>query len=274
MLPIDLSEKLTSHKIIIVEDSGLAPGHGFPLVQALIDQCDGKNIHQIFTEFSPFVTPPNTIVDTPKEVLKEINEENQGLFIHSLTPLLINSSVKDIVNLLSKLIIQFSLRIFLTHFIFAAILASKSEFVFATIHGDCHPVPTLNILKNHSNLWLKVTSTNFKRTEFQKNHPKGKVEKILYDFEIDFTENRWKLCSVKPSSISNTVENLRQIDEAEILPSSTFNLKLSEKEKTDRSQVELPYLKQNSDKKESQIEYIPDENDDWDDEDPDDDLDF
>ena len=50
MLPIDLSEKLTSHKIIIVEDSGLAPGHGFPLVQALIDQCGGKNIHPIFTQ--------------------------------------------------------------------------------------------------------------------------------------------------------------------------------------------------------------------------------
>ena len=160
---------------------------------------------------------------------------------------------------------------------FAAILASKSEFVFATIHGDCHQRPTLNILKNHSNLWLKVTSTNFKRTEFQKNHPKGKVEKILYDFEIDFNnhENCWKLCSVKPSLISNKVENSGQeIAEAEILPSSTFNLKLSEKEKSDRSQVELPYLKQNSDKKESQIEYIPDENDDWDDEDPDDDLDF
>ena len=112
MLPIDLSEKLTSHKIIIVEDSGSAPGHGFPLVQALIDQCGGKNIHQIFTEFSPFVTPPNTIVDTPKEVLKEINAENQGLFIHSLTPLLINSSVKDVVNLLGKSIIQFYQKIY------------------------------------------------------------------------------------------------------------------------------------------------------------------
>ena len=107
MLPIDLSEKLTSHKIIIVEDTGSAPGHGFPLVQALIDQCVGKNIHEIFTEISPFVTSQNTIVESPKEVLKEINVENQGLFIHSLTPLLINSSVKDIVNLLGKFKIQF-----------------------------------------------------------------------------------------------------------------------------------------------------------------------
>ena len=32
----------------------------------------------------------------------------------------------------------------------------------------------------------------------------------------------------------------------------------------------MPYWK----KKEAKIEYIPDENDDWDDEDPDDDLDF
>ena len=122
-----------------------------------------------------------------------------------------------------------------------------------------------------------MTSTNFKRTEFQKNHPKGKVEKIVYDFEIEFNnqENLWKLCSVQPSSISAKIEkSLQEIAEAEILPSSTFNLSLSEKEKSDRSQVELPYLKQNSDKKESHIEYIPDENDDWDDEDPDDDLDF
>ena len=54
------------------------------------------------------------------------------------------------------------------------------------------------------------------------------------------------------------------------LPSSSFNLNLSEKEKEDRSKVEMPYWK----KKEAKIEYIPDENDDWDDEDPDDDLDF
>ncbi|BES92097.1 Hypothetical protein NTJ_04905 [Nesidiocoris tenuis] len=53
---------------------------------------------------------------------------------------------------------------------------------------------------------------------------------------------------------------------------STFRLALDDKEKSSRAQVVLPYLKKPSGPGTGKILYEPDANDDWDDEDPDDDL--
>lgn len=57
----------------------------------------------------------------------------------------------------------------------------------------------------------------------------------------------------------------------------TFELGLSEREKSARDATELPYTHNSTDKTEESaghIHYVPDEVDDWDDEDPDDDLDI
>ena len=82
----------------------------------------------------------------------------------------------------------------------------------------------------------------------------------------------WEKKSHQISSNPNVIKPVQVVEDKDDspLPTSSFNLTLSEKEKEDRSKVELPYLR----KKEAKIEYIPDENDDWDDEDPDDDLEF
>ena len=137
--------------------------------------------------------------------------------------------------------------------------------IFATVHGDCHSISDIATLKNYSDLWLTVTSPDFKRTEFLKRHSKGKVEFKKYNLEI---EN----FVLKNALLSKKVEKRSVSQEAaETLPTSTFNLQLNKKELEDRSQLEMPYWK---DKKDPKIEYIPDDNDDWDDEDPDDDLDI
>ncbi|XP_014283978.1 elongator complex protein 5 [Halyomorpha halys] len=57
-----------------------------------------------------------------------------------------------------------------------------------------------------------------------------------------------------------------------ILVKTTFKLTLEEKEKESRSQVVLPYTKTSITSVKGRIFYEPDANDDWDDEDPDDDL--
>ena len=49
---------------------------------------------------------------------------------------------------------------------------------------------------NHSDLWLKVHSLDFTKTAVIKSHPKGKVEKTLYDIQIE----NGKLSSIKISS--------------------------------------------------------------------------
>ena len=146
---------------------------------------------------------------------------------------------------------------------FSGTLSTKDNVIFATIHGDCHSISDIATLKNYSDLWLTVTSPDFKRTEFVKRHSKGKVEFKKYNLDIENFVLKNALLSTKvEKSISQG---------AEALPTSTFNLQLNEKEREDRSQLEMPYWK---DKKDPKIEYIPDDNDDWDDEDPDDDLDI
>ena len=146
----------------------------------------------------------------------------------------------------------------------------KIPALLVTIHGDCHIAKDVQILMNHSDLWLKIHCLDFKRTAMIKSHPKGKLEHSLYDLLIESGQ----LIGAKISS-NTVVAPVPAIVEAEhpdesVLPTSSFNLNLSEKEKEDRSKVEMPYWK----KKDAKIEYTPDENDDWDDEDPDDDLDF
>ena len=137
----------------------------------------------------------------------------------------------------------------------------------ATLHGDCHDHQDVKVLMNHSDLWIRVNNNDYKNTSVIKFHPKGKVETFTYDLKV---ENEQLVSGsvplkTKPASISNQVE-----EESSSTPSSSFNLTLSEKEKEDRSKVEMPFWK----KSDAKIDYVPDENDDWDDEDPDDDLDF
>ncbi|RZB45727.1 hypothetical protein BDFB_008731 [Asbolus verrucosus] len=56
---------------------------------------------------------------------------------------------------------------------------------------------------------------------------------------------------------------------------STFKISLSEKEKESRDNLVLPYLpKDNQEESEGKIYYAFDDIDDWDEEDPDDDLDI
>ena len=72
----------------------------------------------------------------------------------------------------------------------------KITALIAVIHGDCHTSKEVQILMNHSDLWLKVHSLDFTKTAVIKSHPKGKVEKTLYDIQIE----NGKLSSAKVSS--------------------------------------------------------------------------
>ena len=111
MLPLELSEKLTSNKVIVVEDLESAPGRGYILAKALFNiiiQNERTCGTEIFTEISPFQTNVQecVLVDTIKDLIKYLIVKSENLknsiFIHSLTPLLINSSMKEVVSLFRK----------------------------------------------------------------------------------------------------------------------------------------------------------------------------
>ena len=146
----------------------------------------------------------------------------------------------------------------------------------ATIHGDCHDSQTVEILKQHSDIWFSITNSTFLQTQVIKFHSKGKVEKSLYDFTIEDAKVKSIVeTKAKNKIIAAGIDTTEAVvkDEASSMPISSFNLSLSDKEKEDRQQLEMPFWKK-PEKSGSKIEYIPDENDDWDEEDPDDDLDF
>ena len=107
MLPLELSEKLSSNKIIIIEDSNCAPGRGYVLARSLSNQLiKEQSIFEFFTEISPF----NKLQECeenigPKDLFEKTKDFKGGvLFIHSLTPTILTSSIKEIIHLLSKLI--------------------------------------------------------------------------------------------------------------------------------------------------------------------------
>ena len=115
MLPLELSEKLTSNKVIVVEDIESAPGRGYILAKALFNiiiqnerTCGTEIFTEIFTEISPFQTNVQEciLVDTIKDLVGKSESLKDSIFIHSLTPLLINSSVKEMVSLFRKSIVH------------------------------------------------------------------------------------------------------------------------------------------------------------------------
>ena len=105
MLPLELSEKLTSNKVIVVEDIESAPGRGYILAKALFNiQNERTSGAEVFTEISPFQTNVQecVLVDSIKDLIVKSENVKDSIFIHSLTPLLINSSVKDVLSLFRK----------------------------------------------------------------------------------------------------------------------------------------------------------------------------
>ena len=100
MLPLELSEKLTSNKVIVVEDLESAPGRGYILAKALFNiiiQNERTCGTEIFTEISPFQTNVQecVLVDSIKDLIVKSENVKDSIFIHSLTPLLINQTCKN-----------------------------------------------------------------------------------------------------------------------------------------------------------------------------------
>jgi len=109
--------------------------------------------------------------------------------------------------------------------------------------------------------------------------------KVIVDKNILIVDNKGDISMVKEKNTVDSQEDSKDVDPASNL---TFNLRLSETEKVARANTSLPYLL-NESKKTAYLEelsvvnhsatggeviYMPDEADDFDDEDPDDDLDF
>ena len=107
-LPLELSENLVkNNKIIFIEDSTATPGRGLALAQALIEtQLQSLNVSTFFNEFSPLDQDLKKILsDNDVQKIKEMFENtspNSVVLLHSLTPLILENSIRKVLQLLRK----------------------------------------------------------------------------------------------------------------------------------------------------------------------------
>ncbi|XP_065903399.1 elongator complex protein 5-like [Dysidea avara] len=144
------------------------------------------------------------------------------------------------------------------------------------LHGDLHSNSDLQRLEQIVSMVMHLdkspvlgkqlcTITRVKRS--------GKVLRKREIFHIG--ENLDGVSSEFVTAKSNTEQ--QSSDNADPTAGLSFNLTLSNKEKRDRSQVQLPYKyteTQKAEQLEGRVFYQPDDVDDWDDSDPDDDVDI
>ncbi|KAK3104437.1 hypothetical protein FSP39_002012 [Pinctada imbricata] len=167
-------------------------------------------------------------------------------------------------------------------------LANKKNFdcdvkqVVCLLHGDLHDNQQLSLLEHTSTSVVRLTSPvsshhNFSCSTLHKKAT-GKVIRITEEFTISEHFTVSNIQEVKKSTPKLSV--MDEDNSVDPTANLTFNLSLTDKEKEARSNVVLPYTKQQeidsqgNSPGEGKIFYQPDEADDFDEEDPDDDLDI
>uniref|UniRef100_A0A2S2NZ92 Elongator complex protein 5 n=1 Tax=Schizaphis graminum TaxID=13262 RepID=A0A2S2NZ92_SCHGA len=138
----------------------------------------------------------------------------------------------------------------------------------AVIHNDVTEVNQIEHLKNICKTHVQVQSTNNPlflklRLEHKRSNGKCVVQKLSGELKSD--------CSFK---LINDLAP-QKIEEDKGIPKNlaSFKLDLQDNEKKAKEELILPYtLVQNTSNTGGMIHYVPDEADDWDEEDPDDDL--
>ncbi|BFZ00509.1 hypothetical protein BsWGS_03548 [Bradybaena similaris] len=143
--------------------------------------------------------------------------------------------------------------------------------VVALLHRDVHDENTCRLLEHTAPTVVELTSTAGAKYMCCVRHcrPTGKVFTSREYFCIDDSFHISNFGST--ASHDSLSQHIPQDDLTTKLP---FNLSLTDAEKDARSKVKLPYLKDGGDSEPSsgRIFYQPDEVDDFDEEDPDDDL--
>ncbi|KAK7590599.1 hypothetical protein V9T40_002212 [Parthenolecanium corni] len=141
--------------------------------------------------------------------------------------------------------------------------------IVALIHEDTliNRIQSLKHLRYLCRVWVQVGADSLIVTLRKTS---GRIQVQKYDYEL--TDGAVKIQKKTENSSKGRSDAI-----AASLPSSTFKLNLSEDEKKARDAVQLPYEKNESTQsitKGAEIFYEPDDCDDWDEEDPDNDLEF
>ena len=211
----------------------------------------------------------------PSCVVGETSPSDQSVVIDSLTDLLIFFRQSEVTNFVRKFRQK----------------AGKQSKLIAVIHQTCLTESALDDLRKFFNTQLDISDLSGKKVTEKIcaiNHlkPGGK---LICSKEIIKSDSSCviKICPFEETTVKKTLE-----EEEDLIDNlTTFNLETTkDKEKKAKDNLVLPFYKdtqvagqvkiqgQAENKSETEtagkIYYEPDSGDDWDDEDPDDDLDF
>ncbi|XP_025082659.1 elongator complex protein 5-like [Pomacea canaliculata] len=148
--------------------------------------------------------------------------------------------------------------------------------VVALVHSDVHDEATIKVIQSRvpTIIHLRPSSTHHHMHGCVIQH--SELWKKSTEWEEDFNINeRFQVTDVSAVVKKKLPSSIATEKQSDPTANLTFNLTLRPEEKAAKDQVVLPYTSvTSSEKNPGQIFYIPDDADDFDDEDPDDDLDF
>ena len=202
-------------------------------------------------------------LDFPDLVYNTVGLSSQNIVVDNLTDLLVFFKLSVVTQFIRKL----------------RQCCGKKNKVFLVVHRDCLSTEIQEELAKFVTTTLNITDSKSEKVcKIHHLKPGGRLVNSTEVFRIDAGRN------IQTSEYKEVTKTLVEEDEdAAIKTLTTFSLgtKLTEKEAKDK--LVLPFYK-DSQVEEGQVQipgkaagkiyYEPDSGDDWDDEDPDDDLDF
>ncbi|XP_050425181.1 elongator complex protein 5 [Adelges cooleyi] len=257
-------------KFILIEDSYLAKGQF--LLKYIAENRKAHDVHVLCFQ---------SLISDYQHLLPSL----QNIFIHDclVDTLSKNQCPRDVVNSIIKktkkniVLIIDSLSIYLLHTKFSTVykeildiisLSTEPKVVqtIAVIHDDVTETIKIEHLKNLCKTHIHVQSTDSPRVlnlklEHKRSSGKCVVQKLKGEMKVD---GNFKLIVDTPKIIED--------DKSVPMNLASFKLVLEDSEKIAKDKLILPYTQVQNTKIGGTIHYIPDEADDWDEEDPDDDL--
>ncbi|KAK9505348.1 hypothetical protein O3M35_009429 [Rhynocoris fuscipes] len=215
-----------------------------------------------FKAINCFDDPWNWLGEKESNKFEEISKNVESFQSNSLNVIVIDS--------FAYLLHQMDIRSLCLGF--KAILDSNSETrrsqIITVLHSHCLPDESPEFKQINSIAKTVITldydersSLSIASVEHRKSS--GKISFEEYKCSLD-DDGNFKFDIYKNKPKDSVTSEINPMD------LTTFKLSLEDHEKETRSRVVLPYVK--TEDKPSKIFYVPDANDDWDEEDPDDDL--
>ncbi|VDI22042.1 Hypothetical predicted protein [Mytilus galloprovincialis] len=294
----DLAKGQDKSNIVLIEDSSDYHGRGVlcSFISSLAERVDEVHIvcydgrsrdiksHidvsrcKIYDGHSDILNWNNTSsLNATIDIIPFLIEKNNihgnkkiAVVIDSLTQLILYRSASYTCQVIHKLA-------------YTQCLGCEVEQVVCLLHEDLHDHMTSSLVEHTASTIIKMKkpSTDQHTHGCDVFHKKisGKITQITENFSL--TDN-FEIKDVK--EVSTVISLQSSADDSQVDPAAnlTFNLTLTDKEKKARSQVKLPYTYDQQRQEdtlsksvgEGKIFYQPDEIDDFDEEDPDDDLDI